>query len=198
MPLHLPHDLYTQLRLAVTEADEYRLTPQALAALQNEPRPEPVAAPPLDPRNPFTLLPSAAAVLQHLYEQAPFVGGFLAQINGLITPLLSIISSAPDAGIAATLQLDTNHYTSAHAIQVAALIVVIIDIARPGRIGEFDASTVAVFNPAQVLRVAFRVIDAVRGDARAVVECIRRQRVPLVVFTPHQFLEPDQCKRLAL
>ena len=125
MPLHLPHDLYTQLRLAVTEADEYRLTPQALAALQNEPRPEPVAAPPLDPRNPFTLLPSAAAVLQHLYEQAPFVGGFLAQINGLITPLLSIVSAAPDAGIAATLQLDTNHYTSAHAIQVAALIVVI-------------------------------------------------------------------------
>ncbi|MCG9051503.1 hypothetical protein LH447_00045 [Laribacter hongkongensis] len=125
MPLHLPHDLYTQLRLAVTEADEYRLTPQALAALQNEPRPEPVAAPPLDPRNPFTLLPSAAAVLQHLYEQAPFVGGFLAQVNGLITPLLSIVSAAPDAGIAATLQLDTNHYTSAHAIQVAALIVVI-------------------------------------------------------------------------
>ena len=125
----LPTDLYTQHRLNEPKPGHYLLTPsereRRRAVLSHAPELAPL--PPIEQHNPFILVPLFHQRLATLLSYAPFITGFVLEIEQLAQRITHLMAHTPDASCAALLLTPAPHYTAAHSVQVAAILA----LARP-------------------------------------------------------------------
>lgn len=122
MPQPLANDLFTQNRILGSGPDRYALPPALRRAMWSAAVGPMPRLPGLDATHPFLWFDSAVQRLAALYRQSPFIGSFASQIRNIAQALDTQIARAPDACIAAAIQLPLRPHTAARAVQTATIL----------------------------------------------------------------------------